>query len=101
MPDHDTDLRRAIELVTEAKRFVYGQKGKIIRLKTAGIDTSDAERTLLLLESNLKMFEEHRDALHRARHNPPQIGHGAARMIVTDAGPGIKARSATATPCRR
>ena len=67
MPDHDTDLRRATELVAEAQRFVYEQKGKIIRLKTAGIDTSDAERTLRMFEANLKLFEEHRDALQRTR----------------------------------
>ena len=67
MPDHDTDLRRAAELVAEAQRFVYEQKGKIIRLKSAGIDTSDAERTLQMFKSNLRMFEEHREALQSAK----------------------------------
>jgi hypothetical protein len=67
VPDHDSDLRRASELVAEAQRFVYEQKGKIIRLKTAGVDTSDAERTLQMFESNLKMFEEHRNALQSTR----------------------------------
>jgi hypothetical protein len=67
VPDHDTDLRRAAELVAEAQRFVHAQKGKIIRLKTAGIDTADAERTLGMFETNLKTFEEHRNALQSAR----------------------------------
>jgi hypothetical protein len=67
MPDHDTDLRRATELVAEAQRFVYEQKGKIIRLKSAGVDTSDAERTLQMFKTNLKMFEEHRDTLQSSR----------------------------------
>ena len=67
MRDNDHDLRRAGQLVAEARCFVYEQKGKIIRLKAAGKDTSDAERTLQMFESNLKMFEEHRDALQKTR----------------------------------
>jgi hypothetical protein len=67
MSDNENDLRRAREIVAEAQRFVHEQKGKIIRLKTAGRDTCDAEKTLQLFESNLKVFEEHRDVLQRAR----------------------------------
>jgi F420-0:gamma-glutamyl ligase len=67
MPDNEDDLRRAAELVVEAQRFVYEQKGKIIRLKNAGIDTSEAERTLQMFETNLRTFEKHRDALERTR----------------------------------
>jgi endonuclease V-like protein UPF0215 family len=83
MPDHDTDLRRAAELVAEAQRFVYEQKGKIIRLRTAGIDTSDAERTLQMFKTNLKMFEEHRDALQRS--GPAARSKHGTRLTSPDA----------------
>lgn len=63
VPDHGSDLRRAEEHVAEGRRIVQQQKGRIIRLKTTGTDTCDAERTLRLLESNLRRFEEHRDSL--------------------------------------
>jgi hypothetical protein len=66
MPDNENDLRLAKEIVAEAQRFVHEQKGKIIRLKTAGRDTCNAEKTLQLFESNLKVFEDHRDVLQRA-----------------------------------
>jgi hypothetical protein len=66
MPDNENDLRRAKEIVAEAQRFVREQKGKIVRLKTAGRDTCNAEKTLQLFESNLKVFEDHRDVLQRA-----------------------------------
>src|ERR1700730_15202277 len=55
--------RRAEELVSEARRIVQQQKGRIIRLRAAGVDTWDAQRTLHLFEANLRRFEEHRDGL--------------------------------------
>jgi hypothetical protein len=63
--DYGTDLRRAEEHVTEGRRIVQMQKGRIVRLKAAGVDTSNAECTLRLFESNLRRFEEHRDILTR------------------------------------
>jgi hypothetical protein len=63
IPDHGNDLRRAEEHVAEARRIVQTQKGRIVRLKAAGVDTWDAECVLRLLESNLSRFEEHRDIL--------------------------------------
>jgi hypothetical protein len=57
------DLRRAEELVAEGRRIVQQQKGLIVRLRAAGVDTLEAERTLRLFEANLRRFEEHRDAL--------------------------------------
>ena len=59
----EDDLRRAEELVAEARRIVQQQKGRIIRLRAAGVDTWDAERALRLFEANLRRFEEHRDIL--------------------------------------
>ena len=61
--DHEDDLRRAEEHVAEARRIVYQQKGRIVRLRAAGADTWDAERALRLFETNLLRFEEHRDIL--------------------------------------
>jgi hypothetical protein len=46
----ENDLRRAEELVAEGCRIVQQQKGRIIRLRAAGVETWDAERTLRLLE---------------------------------------------------
>ena len=59
----EDDIRRAEELVAEARRIVQQQKGRIMRLRAAGVDTWDAERALRLFEANLQLFEEHRDIL--------------------------------------
>ena len=59
----EDDLLRAEELVAEARRIVQEQKGRIVRLKAAGVDASSAERTLRVFEANLRRFEEHRDIL--------------------------------------
>jgi GTP cyclohydrolase II len=61
--DDEHDLRRAEEHVTEGRRIVQQQKGRIVRLRAAGADTWEAERTLRLFESNLRRFEEHRHIL--------------------------------------
>ena len=61
--DSENDLRRAEELVAEGRRIVQQQKGLIVRLRAAGVDTWEAEGTLRLFEANLRRFEEHRDAL--------------------------------------
>jgi hypothetical protein len=61
--DSESDLRRAEELVTEGRRIVQQQKGRIIRLRAAGVDTWDAQRALHLFEANLRRFEEHRDVI--------------------------------------
>jgi hypothetical protein len=49
--------------VLDAQNFVNEQKAKIARLKAAGAETRDAERTLELFEANLRTFEEHLDRL--------------------------------------
>jgi hypothetical protein len=63
MRDHENELRRAEELVLEARRIVQQQKGLIVRLRAAGADTSNAQLTLSLLERNLRRLEEYRDLL--------------------------------------
>ena len=52
----ENDLRRAEELVAEGRRVVQQQKGSIIRLRAAGIDTWNAQKTLHLFEANLAAF---------------------------------------------
>ena len=52
-------------LVEEARRMVWEQKGRIIRLREAGRDTWDAQRVLLLLEANLQKLREHKQKLER------------------------------------
>jgi hypothetical protein len=37
------DLRRAEELVAEGRRIVQQQKGRIVRLRVAGVDTWEAD----------------------------------------------------------
>jgi hypothetical protein len=63
--DSDSDFRRAEELVAEGRPIVQQQKGRIIRLRAAGVDTWDAERALHPFEANLRRLEEHRDFLKR------------------------------------
>jgi hypothetical protein len=53
----------AAKQVMDARNFVDEQKARIARLKAAGADTQDAERTLELLEANLRTFEDHLDRL--------------------------------------
>jgi hypothetical protein len=59
----EDDLRRAEGLVAEARRMVHRQKGLIICLRAAGVNTWAAQRILWLLESNPRRFKEHRDIL--------------------------------------
>jgi hypothetical protein len=54
------DLGRLVE---EAQRTVWEQKGRIVRLRAAGRETWDAQRILLLLETNLRNLEEHKQRL--------------------------------------
>src|SRR5262249_4899368 len=59
----EDDLRRVEKHVAEARRIVQRQKGLIVRLRAAAVNTLDAQRILWLLESNLRRFEQHRDHL--------------------------------------
>jgi hypothetical protein len=52
-------------LVDEARRMVWEQKGRTIRLREAGRDTWDAQRVLLLLEANLQKLQEYKQELER------------------------------------
>jgi hypothetical protein len=50
-------------LVEEAQRIVWEQKGRIIRLRAAGLDTWDAQRIFQLLEANLQNLREYKHTL--------------------------------------
>jgi len=68
MPADDDHLAKAKRYVEEAQRIVWEQKGRIIRLRAAGLDSLDAEGTLRLLEANLKVLQEHARWLERKEH---------------------------------
>jgi hypothetical protein len=57
------DVDRLRRLVEEARRTVWEQKGRIVRLRAAGRETWDAQRILLLLETNLQNLQEHKQRL--------------------------------------
>ena len=59
----EDDLRRVEKHIAKRERLVQRQKGLIVRLRTAGVNTLDAQRILWLLESNLRRLEELRDRL--------------------------------------
>ncbi len=61
--DFEDDLRRIEGHIAEARGFVQRQKGLVIRVRAAGVNTFDAQSIRSLLESNLKRLEDHRDWL--------------------------------------
>jgi hypothetical protein len=67
MAADDDHLTRAMRHVEEAQRIVWEQKGRIIRLRAAGVDTFDAERTLEVLQANLRTFQEHMASLSKSQ----------------------------------
>jgi hypothetical protein len=67
----EDDLRHVEERVAEARRIVQRQKGLIVRLRSGGANTLEAQRILWLLESNLRRLEQHRDHL---KGNVQQLG---------------------------
>ncbi len=64
--DFEDDLRRIEGNFAEARRFVQRQKGLVIRVRAAGVNTFDAQSIRSLLESNLKRLEDHRDWLRNS-----------------------------------
>jgi hypothetical protein len=49
--------------VLEARRIVQQQKGLIVRLRSARVDTTNAELMRRFFENNLRRFQEYRDLL--------------------------------------
>jgi hypothetical protein len=65
------DLTKATRYVKDAQQIVWEQKGRIMRLRAASVDTVDAERTLRILEGNLQTFRDHQRALEFQRQRLP------------------------------
>jgi hypothetical protein len=59
-------LTLAIRHVALARRIVWRQRARIERLKALGADATRPDETLRTFESNLKIFEDHRDFLASA-----------------------------------
>ena len=68
MPADDDHLAKAKRYVEEAQRIVWEQKGRVIRRRAAGLDSLDAERTLRVLEANLKVLQDHARWIERKEH---------------------------------
>jgi hypothetical protein len=85
--DSENDLRRAEELVAEGRRIVRQQKGLIIRLRAAGVDTWDAERALRLFEANcgaLRNTETFSKIKSSSLIGPGACGFGRFRLTRPD-----------------
>ncbi len=65
----EDELAKARRHVEDARRLVWEQRGRIMRLRASGRDTHSAEKTLRILETNLQTFREHQSALeHNQRY---------------------------------
>jgi hypothetical protein len=62
----DSSLRMAFDHVQAARRIVAVQRRRVAHLKAVGASTSEAERTLRIFESNVRIFEEHLALLRQA-----------------------------------
>ena len=70
MSDDDNDLAMAEHHVRQAQLIVARHRARIVRLEAAGAETLDARQTLEVFETNLRIFEGHRDYLKSQRGRP-------------------------------
>ena len=77
-------LTFAIRHVALATRIVWQQRDRIERLKALGADATRAEETLRMFESNLKIFEDHRDFLASAPRRFTVVGTAPAQLLAED-----------------
>lgn len=59
MTEKESTLEQAVRQVAESKRFIAEQRQRIEKLRASGISTLDAEQTLDVLSSTLKLLENH------------------------------------------
>ena len=59
--------------VTEGRRIVHLQRLRVERMRATGLDTHDVERTLVLFEQSLAIFEEHLQAIEATGGSRPFI----------------------------
>ena len=65
MLEKESTLEQAVRHVAEAKRFVAEQRQRIEKLKASGISTLDAEQTLDVFTTTLKLLEDHEQYLRK------------------------------------
>jgi hypothetical protein len=65
MAPDDELLERVRRSVEEVRRTITQQKGRIIRMRDVGADTSLAEEALVVLQANLVRLQGHKDWLER------------------------------------
>jgi hypothetical protein len=58
MPDGEDHLAQATRHVTEARLIVARQRERIAQLRALGMSTMDAEQTLDIFLSSLRIFED-------------------------------------------
>jgi hypothetical protein len=63
----DEDLAMAERHVRQAQAIVARQRERVLQLDSIGADTLAARQSLDLFETNLRIFEGHRDYLDHRR----------------------------------
>jgi hypothetical protein len=63
----DDEIALAEEHVRQAKEIVARQKQQILQLDSVGADSLDAKQVLDIFETNVRIFEGHRDYLKNQR----------------------------------
>ena len=75
MTEKESTLEQAVRQVAESKRFIAEQRQRIEKLRASGISTLDAEQTLDVLSSTLKLLENHeRYVRQHTLKNPTERG---------------------------
>lgn len=65
--NRDDQIALAEQHVRQAKDIVTRQRERILHLDSVGADSLSAKQTLDLFETNLRIFEGHRDYLKHDR----------------------------------
>ena len=65
MTEKENTLEQAVRYVAEAKRIITEQRQRIEKLKASGISTIDAEQTLDVFTTTLKLLEDHEQYLRK------------------------------------
>jgi hypothetical protein len=63
----DDEIALAEQRVRRAEEIVVRQKQQILQLDSVGADSLDAKQVLDILETNVRIFEGHRDYLKNQR----------------------------------
>jgi hypothetical protein len=61
----DDAIAMAARYVAETRCFVEWHRQQLVRLRTKGACTRDAERNLIVFEKTLALFEEHERVLRK------------------------------------